>query len=150
MALRGWEIPEGLRVLPDGTWQTGDLPVVHAQSLAFFKSHLVFEDGGAFVVEGLRRMPIALEGPAFAVVRLALDHEQGEARLVLDDGSEEPVSDGSIGMDEQTGRFEGAVRGGRARALFGRAAHQQLLDHAEQVGGDFFLRVGRRLLALRT
>jgi len=41
-----WRIPEGLRVLPGGSWRIGDLPVAHEPSLAYLKRHLVFEDDG--------------------------------------------------------------------------------------------------------
>jgi hypothetical protein len=136
--------------MPDGSWRTGELPVVHDQSLLFFKQRLVFEDAGAFVVDGPRRMPVEVEGPAYAVVRLTLDAARGEARVVLDDGSEEVVVDDALGMNEQTGRFECAVRSGRARALFTRGAHQTLLEHAEQDQGRFFLRAGGRRIPIRT
>jgi hypothetical protein len=148
--VRRFAIPEGLRVLPDGSWRTGELPVVHAESLRFFKTHLLFEDGRAFVVDGKKRMAITLDGPPFVVVKLVCDDARSVARLVLDDGTEQPVSDGSIGMDEETGRFQAAVHGGHAQALFDRTAHQQLLERAIERGGEFFLRVGEKRLALRT
>lgn len=150
MALRTWQVPEGLRVLPDGSWRTGELPVAHPQSLLFFKSRLVFEDAGAFVVDGPRRMAITIEGPPFEVVGLRLDQAKGEALARLDDGSEEPIGDGSVGMNEGSGRFECAVRGGRARAVFTRAAHQTLLERVEEERGEFFLRAGARRIPIRT
>jgi hypothetical protein len=150
VALRTWRIPEGLRVLPDGSWRSGELPVAHAASLRFFKQHLVFEAGGAFIVDGPRRMPIVMDGPPFEVVRLRLHAASGQAKAVLDDGSEEPIVDASLGMNERSGRFECAVRGGQARAVFTRAAHQTLLQHVEQEGGHFYLRVGARRLQIRT
>ena len=70
--------------------------------------------------------------------------------MVLDDGSQERVGDDAIGMNGATGRFECLVRGGRARALLSRSAHQTLLDHAEQEAGRFFLRAGPRLILIRT
>ncbi len=148
--LKKWEIPQGLRVAPDGSWRVGDLHVVHPGGLRYLKSHLVFEEGGAFVVDGPQRMPVAIEGPAFEVVSLVLDAPASTASVVLDDGSVEPLADGSVGMHERSGRFEAVVRGGVARAVFGRGAHQALLEHAVEIGGAFFLEVGTRRLALRT
>jgi hypothetical protein len=147
---RFWRIPEGLHVLPDGSWRSGELPVVHGASLQYLKAHLVFEDEGAFIVDGGRKMPVALEGPPFEVTRLTLDPAGGQARVVLDDGSEETLAEGSLGMNEETGRFECAVRGGHARAAFSRAAHQTLLEHVIEEGGTFSLRVGARRIPLRT
>jgi hypothetical protein len=68
-------------------------------------------------------------------------------RAVLDDGTEAPIADAA--MNEETGRFECACRGGKARAVFSRVAHQVLLDNLRQEGGEFFLRVGSRTIPVR-
>jgi hypothetical protein len=39
-----WQAPEGVRVLPDGTWRVGGFPIIHAPSLRHLKSCLVFTD----------------------------------------------------------------------------------------------------------
>jgi hypothetical protein len=145
-----WTIPEGLRVLADGSWRVGELPVVHDRGLVYLKSHLVFENGGAFVVDGQRRMPVVVEGPAFEATQLRLDFERGSASVILDDGTEESVTSTSLGMSEATGRFECAVRGGRARAVLSRSAHQILLENVDQEDGFFFLRVGTARIPVRT
>ena len=134
---------------PDGTWQVGELPAVHEPTLRWLKQHLVFEDEGAFVVDGPRRVPVQVDGPAFEVVELRIDEAAGTARARLDDGSEEELEDDSLGMDESSGRFECHVRAGRARAAFSRGAHQALLEHAEDEDGRFFLLVGSRRLSIR-
>src|SRR5688500_20206577 len=105
MASRLWEIPEGLAVGPDGSWRIGGLHVIHPPTLRYLKAHLVFEEGGAFVVDGAQRMPVALEGPPFVVVSLVIDAPRETARVILDDGSEETVREDSLGMDPRTGRF---------------------------------------------
>jgi hypothetical protein len=145
-----WTIPEGLRVDEDGTWRVGDLQVIHPPSLRYMKQHLVFEDGGAFVVDAGRRMPIELAGPPYVVTSLVLDAAGGTARAVLDDGSDEAIEDDTLGMNERTGRFECLVRGGAARAVLSRSAHQILLDHVEDRGAAFVLQVGRRSISIRT
>lgn len=149
-AVRLWTISEELRVAPDGTWHVGPLPVVHAATLRWLKSRLVFDEDGAFVVEGAERLPVRVEGPAFVVTHLALDATSGTAHACLDDGSEEPLGDLALGMDAASGVFDCYVRGGRARALLSRTAHQQLLAAADEEGGGFVLCVGPRRLALRT
>jgi hypothetical protein len=144
-----WPAPEGVRVSPDGSWSVGEFRIVHLPSLRFLKERLVFEDEGAFLVEGERRLPVAVEGPAFEVVELRLDAVAAEARVVLDDGTEEVLGPDSLGTDPHTGRVECLARGGRARAAFSRAAHQALLEHVEEARGLFYLRVGSRRLAIR-
>ncbi|HET7747049.1 MAG TPA: hypothetical protein VFM29_07085 [Vicinamibacteria bacterium] len=147
---RVWEIPQGLRVTADGRWRVGDHQVLHPPTLRYLKAHLVFEEGSAFVVDGGRRMPVDVRGPAFEAVSLVVDDARGVARVVLDDGSEEPVREDALRMDEESGRFECAVRGGRARALLSRAAHQTLLQHVAEERGRFVLRAGDRVIPVRT
>jgi hypothetical protein len=148
--LRLFRVPEGLSVRADGTWHVGEYPVAHEASLRYFKAHLVFEQEGSFIVDGTDRQPVAIEGPAFEVIHIDVDHGKAEIRLALDDGSEELVTDGALGMDPVTGRLECRVRGGLARAAFSRGAHQALLDLAEEEGGLFFVRVAGRRLSIST
>src|SRR5262245_11752953 len=145
-----WEIPEGLRVLPDGSWRVGDHQVIHPPTLRYLKSHLVEEEGTPVVVDGSQRLPITVEGPPFEVVTLVLEAARGTATAVLDDATEEPIRDTSLGMNDETGRFECAVRGGRFRAHLSRAAHQMLLDNVVEEEGAFYLRVGSRRIRIRT
>ena len=101
-------------------------------------------------MDGSQRMSVLVEGPAFQVTSLVLDQDKGEARVVLDDGTVETVTDDALGMNRETGRFESRVRGGRATALLARGPHQTLLEHTEEIQGRFFLRVGERRIAVRT
>jgi hypothetical protein len=148
--MRHWLIPEGLRVLPDGSWRVGDHQVLHPPTLRYLKAHLIEDAGAPFVADGEQRMPIQVEGPPFEVTTLVLDEAGGTATAVLDDGSTELIRDASLGMDQETGRFECAVRGGGFRARLSRSAHQMLLDHVMEENGAFFLRVGPRRITLRT
>lgn len=142
-----WQAPEGVRVLPDGTWRVGGFAIVHAPSLRHLKSRLVFADDGAFIEDGPQRLPVDVEGPAFEVLTLQLDTAKSEVRAVLDDGTEEGIADAA--MNEGTGRFECSCRGGKARAVFSRVAHQVLLDNLVQEGGEFFLCAGTRTIPVR-
>jgi hypothetical protein len=145
-----WRLPEGVRVLPNGSWQVGGLPILHAASLRHLKAQLVFEADGAFIDDGRRRMPVQVDGPAFEVTALRFDPATGEARVALDDGSEDTVEPQSVSMNPETGRFESKARGGRARAVFSRAAHQTLIDNLEQQEGVFYLCVGARRIPIGT
>lgn len=147
---RRWEIPQGLRVCPDGSWRVGEHHVIHPPSLRYFKSHLVAEDGVAAIVDGAQRMPVDVQGPPFQVVTLVLDHEQEQARAVLDDGSVETLGDEALGMNQETGRFECRVRSGRFQAILCRGPYQALLDSIEEDDGRFFVRVGGRRIGVRT
>jgi hypothetical protein len=150
MPTRRWEIPEGLRVLPDGSWRVGELQVLHPPTLRYLKAHLVDEAGTPWLVDGERRMPIQLDGPPFEVLTLVLSEATGSAAVVLDDGSKEQVTETSLGMNQDTGRFECIVRDGRFRARLSRAAHALLLDHVVEEGGVFLVRVGAGRIPLRT
>ena len=145
-----WRLPEGVRVLADGSWQVGGLPIVHAASLRHLKACLVFEADGAFIDDGQKRVRVEIGGPAFEVVALHLDGKTGEARVVLDEGSESAVEAESLSMNPDTGRFESKARGESARAVFSRAAHQTLIENLGEEGGAFFLRVGPRRIPIRT
>jgi hypothetical protein len=149
MPTRVWKIPEGLLVRPDGSWRVGELHVIHPPTLRHLKSHLVFEAGGAFVVDGTQRIPVEVDGPPFEVMSLVIDEARGTATAVLDDGSEEPIREDSLGMDPRTGRFHCVVRDGRATAVLSRPAHQTLLAHVEQDGEGFFLQAGERRFPVR-
>lgn len=138
-------------MLPDGVWHVGEFAIVHTPSLRYLKARLVFEEHGAFLVDGAERLPVIVEGPAFEVTALEIDRERGEARVRLDDGTTEKLMADSLSADEGTGRVECLVHGARARAFFSRAAHQTFLAHVEQdEDGRFYLRTGLQLLPVRT
>ena len=143
-----WKVPEGVRVQPDGAWTVGGLKVRHRPSLRLLKSRLRFTDDGAFLMDGPVRLPVRVEGPPFEVARPAAGHRAGRGCALLDDGSEESLT--RLGMDAASGRFFCSVRGGRARAVLSRTAHEALIEHVEQENGHFYLSVGPRRLALRT
>jgi hypothetical protein len=143
-----WPLPEGVCVQKDGKWRVGGFPVVHEPSLRHLKARLVFEDDGVFVVDGAQRMPVVVEGPPFEVLSVEFDPAHGEARVLLDDGSEEPLREAY--MVWETGRLECPVHDGRARALFSRGAHQALLDRFTEEDGRFFVPVGAGQVKIRT
>jgi hypothetical protein len=145
-----WTAPEGVRVLPDGGWRVGGFAIAHEPSLRYLKARLVFEEDGAFLVEGAEKVPVLVEGPAFEVTALRLDEGAGEVQVALDDGSEEPLANEALSLSADTGRFECLVRRGLARAVLSRGAHQLLLAHVEEDQGLFVLRVGARRIPIRT
>jgi hypothetical protein len=145
-----WTTPEGVHILPDGAWRVGGFAILHEPSLLYLKARLVFEEGGAFLVEGKQRVPVEVMGPAFEVMALRLDPVAEDVWVTLDDGSEEPLSSEALSLSDETGRFECLVRAGQARAVLSRGAHQALLEHVEETDGSFALRVGTRRIPVRT
>jgi hypothetical protein len=145
-----WTIPADLRVLADGTWKIDGLPLVHGMTLRYLKSHLVWEAGGPAIVDGAQRMSIHLEGPPLEVRSLQIESRHGVVRALLDDGSEELVTDGAITMNERTGRFEFGARRGRFAALLSRSAHETLLAHVEESDRGFVLVAGGTSIVIRT
>jgi hypothetical protein len=142
--IRRNQIPEGVRVLPDGSWRVGDEPISHPRRLRALKQRLAFEEGGAFLVHGATRVPLTLEGPPFQVDALVFDVDGGDVRVRLDDGTEESLMEAVIRMSPETGRFECSVKAGRTRAVLSSVAHDALLDAMEQEGGEFFVPLGVR------
>jgi hypothetical protein len=142
--LRRHTLPEGLRVLPDGSWRVGDQPISHPRRLRYLKQRLLFEEGGAFLVDGTQREIVVLDGPPFQVDALVFDVEGGDVRVRLDDGTEESLRDAVVRMSPETGQFECTVKEGRARAVLSSVAHDALLDAMEQEGGEFFVPLGAR------
>ena len=142
--------PTDLRVLADGTWKVDGLPVVHGMTLRYLKAHLVWSPEGVAVVDRAQRMPVVLEGPPLEVKVLDVDKKRNEVRVRLDDGTEELVGDGAISMNERTGRFEFAARGGQLAALLSRGAHETLLAHVEESGEGFVIVAGIRAISIRT
>jgi len=147
---RRYKIPEGLKVTPDGSWHTGDRPVAHQATLRYLKAQLQFEDEGAFIVDGEKRMPIEIEGPPFEVVTFELDEAASFAKLRLDDGSEEELGEKALEMNEESGRLECRVREGRGCATLSSGAHQTLLEHAVEEDGAFYLACGDSRYLIRT
>jgi hypothetical protein len=145
-----WAVPEGVRIDRRGEWSVGGFGIVHRPSLRYLKARLVFADDGAWLVEGSRRLPVSIDGPAFEVTTLRFDSVAGRAWAVLDDGSEEEIAQDALSLNEQTSRVECLVRDGRARALLSRGAHQTLLSLVERDGDRFFVRVGLRQIPVRT
>lgn len=143
-------IPEGLRVLADGSWRVGDEPIRHRASLRYFKQKLVFEDDGAFVSDRGRRVAVVVEGPPFEAIRIEFRRD-GEVVAHLDDGTREVLEgERALWLDPETGRFVCRARGGRSRALLSRGAHQAVLDRAEQDSGRFYLNAGERRIPIGT
>ena len=144
MPARMWQIPEGLKVRPDGSWRVGDLQVIHPPTLRYLKSHLVLRGPAARSWwTGRSACRSRSNGPPFEVVSLVVDGARGAARVVLDDGTEETVREDSLGMDRADGPLP--LPGAR-RARAGRVVADRAPDPARprRTGGRAVLPAGRR------
>ena len=66
---RRYKIPEGLRVAEDGTWFTGDEPVIHKATLRYLKARR--KQAFTSLVSGVSILGIAV-GVAALIIALAL------------------------------------------------------------------------------
>ena len=117
--------------------------------LRYLKSHLVFEDGGAFVVDGAQRMPVEVEGPPFEVVSLGHRRRAGHGHAPSSTTAPRRRSrEDSLGMDPRTRplRVRGARRPRAAPCCRGRRTRPCSRTWARR-RGRFFLagRDARRL-----
>ena len=114
-----WPTPDGVRVGPDGDWNVGEFRIAHLPSLRFLKARLVFEDEGAFLVEGVPPPPRGRRGPGVRGHGAAARPVAGEARVLLDDGNEEVLGPDSLGTEPQHGprRVPGPRRAGERGVL---------------------------------
>src|SRR5262245_29472524 len=102
--LKRQSLPEGARVLPDGSWRVGNEAISHPRRLRYLKQRLAFEEAGAFLVDGAQRQPLVLDGPPFQVDALVFDTERGDLRVRLDDGTEESLGEAVVRMNPETGQ----------------------------------------------
>jgi len=102
------------------------------------------EEEGVFVVQlGRFRGQIEVEDVPFWVVA----YDPGQGSIDLTDGSSEPIVPRTLRIDADE-VFRVAVKGGRFPARFTRSGQAHLLEHLERRDAGWFLRVGRRWVAV--
>ncbi len=145
MAPARWHTREdsGLRVDRQGRWWHDDEPVEHPNIIEAFNQGLtVMEDGRYQLHFGGDWCFVQVEACAFTVV--ALDVSEGERPSVrLSDRTAEWLDPGSLAVDDD-GAVTCAVKEGRARARFSRAAQQQLGERLVEADGQLQLELGGR------
>jgi hypothetical protein len=142
--------PFGLVLHHDGNWTHEGVPISHPRLRAAFDRSVRFLPAeGVFVVQlGRFRGQIEVEEAGFFV----RSFDAASGRIALSDGSEEPLAAESLHVSARDGAFLCRVKRDLIApgllARFGHAAQAQLLGAVEERGGQVFLRLGGRLLAL--
>ena len=145
MTTKRWHTREdsGLKLDRQVRWWHDDELVEHPNIIEAFNQGLrVMEDGRYQLHFGADWCFVTVEGCAFTVV--ALDASEGDRPSVrLSDRTAEWLDVGSLALDAD-GAVTCAVKEGRARARFSRAAQQQLGEQLVEDGDHLALQVGER------
>lgn len=145
MSSTRWHTREdsGLRVDRQGRWWHDDELVEHPNIIEAFNRGLrVAADGRYQLHFGGDWCFVTVEGCAFTVV--ALDASEGDRPSVrLSDRTAEWLAVDSLALDDD-GALTCAVKEGRARARFSRAAQQQLGELLVADAGTLALQIGAR------
>jgi hypothetical protein len=145
MTTKRWHTREdsGLRLDARGRWWHDDEPIEHPHIIEAFNRGLrVTEEGRYELHFGGDWCVVQVDGCAFTVV--AFDVSEGDRPSVrLSDRTAEWLDVDSLRLDEE-GALTCAVKGGRARARFSRAAQQQLGERLVTNGDRLELELGGR------
>lgn len=145
MTTKRWHTREdsGLRLDAHGRWWHDDEPVEHPHIIEAFNQGLRVADDGRYELHfGGDWCVVQVDGCAFTVV--ALDASEGDRPSVrLSDRTAEWLDVDSLALDAD-GAVTCAVKAGRARARFSRAAQQQLGERLVATGGRLALELGSR------
>lgn len=133
----------GLRLDRQVRWWHDDELVEHPNIIEAFNQGLRVMDDGRYQLHfGADWCFVTVEGCAFTVV--ALDASEGDRPSVrLSDRTAEWLDVASLALDAD-GAVTCAVKEGRARARFSRAAQQQLGEQLVEDGARLALQVGAR------
>jgi uncharacterized protein len=137
------------RITLDGEgrwWHEGD-PIDNPRIVELFNRSIERTAGGTYVLHiAPFTYPIEVKDTPYFVRRVELVDDG--ARLMLSDGSEEPLDVPSLRASVGRG-FCCAVKGGAFSARFGRPAYYTLAEHVEEVDGRFTLILGNTRSVIR-
>jgi hypothetical protein len=121
---------EAIQVDRDGNWIWQGRPMVHERILPYLKRYLRQDAQGQYWIRlEAGRIPVDVADSPYVV----LHFDAGPpARVHLDSGGRERLSDPLLLMVGDGHRLYTLVRGARHRALLSRAAHQQVWDTLER------------------
>ncbi|HZR82461.1 MAG TPA: DUF1285 domain-containing protein [Candidatus Binatia bacterium] len=127
-----------IRFGKDGRWYADDAPIENRRIADLFSRHVVRRDDGAWwLVVGDERAPIVVDDTPFVVARVdPLPH--GGFNITLNDGTREPLDAGTLRLGDEDVLYCDVKQGSLA-ARFLRSAQADLLAHAEEDAGRFFL-----------
>ncbi|MCA9581970.1 MAG: DUF1285 domain-containing protein [Myxococcales bacterium] len=123
-----------------GRWFHGDTPITHPKLVRAFDAWVdVAEDGRYCLRNDINWAYVAIEGPPLFVRSVA--HDATGVRLILSDGTEEPLRGETLRQGKE-GALYCTARGGRLAARFDRSAMARLEDLIGEDEGGLFVEVG--------
>jgi len=141
--VKRWHTREesGIRLDRQGRWWHDDERVEHPRIVEAFDRGLEPTDDGRYrLVFGHDWCFVTVEGEAYRVTGLTLEHD-GPPALTLSDGSSEVLDPASLTADAE-GVLSCGVKTGRARARFSRTEQAALGELLEESDGKLWLRCG--------
>lgn len=133
-----WAIESGvIRFARDGGWYSDDEPIVNPRISKLFSRHLVQRDGAWWIEMGDEKARVVIDDTPWVVVRIDGSTEIGFTQHLNDDTTE-PLAPASLTLSAD-GVLYAAVKSGAHRARFLRAPQAELLSHAIERDGKYFL-----------
>ncbi|HOK06265.1 MAG TPA: DUF1285 domain-containing protein [Syntrophales bacterium] len=132
-----------IRIDKDGVWYYRGAEMHRREIVNFFYDHLKMDPQGRYLIELPEdRCYIQVEDTAYVVHRVmdGQGGEKGRLRILLSDGSVEPLDPKTLEMNEKNVLYC-RVRNGAFPARFSRPAYYQLADHLsyDDKEGRFYL-----------
>jgi hypothetical protein len=122
----------------DGRWYSDDEPIENRRIADLFSRHVTRgEDGGWWLVVGDERARIVVDDTPFVVARVDGTPSSGFT-IGLNDGTEEPLDPSSLRVGAEDVLYCDA-KAERLAVRFLRPAQAEILRHAVEEGGRFFL-----------
>lgn len=140
MAMAGfWAIESGeIRFGKDGRWYSDTEPIENVRIANLFSRHLVQrEDGLWWILMGDESAQVTIEDTPWVVARVDGAPQQGFT-LGLNDGTSEPLDPATLTLSPDHVLY-GRAKGGQHRVRFLRAPQIELLAHALEEEGLFYL-----------
>ena len=140
MAMAGfWSIESGeIRFGKDGRWYSDDEWIENPRIASLFSRHLLLaEDGCWWIVMGDERAQVVIEDTPWVVTRVDGAPDAGFT-IGLNDGSSEPLDPESLCLGPDHVLY-GRAKDREHRVRFLRAPQMELLAHAGEESGVFFL-----------
>ena len=134
-----WSIESGeIRFGKDGRWYSDDEWIENPRIASLFSRHLLrAEDGCWWIVMGDEKAQVVIEDTPWVVTRVDGTPDTGFT-LGLNDGSSEPLRPESLRLGPDHVLY-GKAKDGQHPVRFLRAPQMELLAHAGEDAGVFFL-----------
>jgi hypothetical protein len=133
-----WAIESGvIRFGRDGRWYSDDEPIVNRRIATLFARHLCRREDGWWIVMGDEKARVVVDDTPWVVLRVD-GTPAGGFTIGLNDGSHEKLHAAGLTLGDEDVLYA-PVKDGSWRARFLRAPQAELLSHAVERDGSFFL-----------